>query len=206
MDPVLVIGQRPARLFDEECLRRPAEETGAVLSGVFTPHAIVVPCLIPAGPRAYHARTGFSPDCAFQQLLLDWIFAHLGLNFVGEVHRHPGSLDRPSRYDLKTARGIVTSNEWDTPKAVFPIAVIENGHARMRAYYMTREEPDFREIPIEIVPDTDPRIRAALLGEPASTHEGEGHVSEVATRCRPRGAWARALRALAARVRLHATK
>ncbi len=87
------------------------------------------------------------------------------IDYVGDWHKHPGCFDTPSAQDRQTARHIVTDAEWDQLEAVFPIAVVDGDHIRMRAYLMYRYRDDFAEVPIEIVPDTDPRVLSVLAGD-----------------------------------------
>jgi hypothetical protein len=106
---------------------------------------------------------GFAPDAPWQQALLDLAFRRFDVDYVGDWHRHVGSNDHPSATDYRTAARIVTSKAWNKSEAVFPIVVVRDGRVAMRAYRITRAQREFVEIPIEVVPDTDPRIRSVML-------------------------------------------
>jgi integrative and conjugative element protein (TIGR02256 family) len=164
----LVIAERAYRAIERECLQHPDTETGGVLGGSRLGPYIVVPFTVPAGRRAVRHASAFTPDHEAQQELLDYLcarFPGMGSGFAGDWHRHPGSYDRPSQRDHEVARHIVTAPGWNCIEAVFPIAVIEEGRVRMRAYLMNRFHEDFVELPLEVVPDTDPRMQAVLLPE-----------------------------------------
>lgn len=86
------------------------------------------------------------------------------VDYVGDWHKHPSQVDRPSGQDRETARHIVTDDGWNRVEAVFPIAIVDGKQVRMRAFLMYRFTSDFEEMPIEIVPDTDPRVVRVLIG------------------------------------------
>jgi integrative and conjugative element protein (TIGR02256 family) len=167
----LVLAERAYGAIVADCLVHAATEIGGVLPGRTVGDAFVVPFSIPAGPRAKKSVVRFSPDSGWQQVFLDYLHARFGTDYVGDWHRHPGLYDQPSAHDLRTARHIVTDPDWNKPEAVFPIAVIDSGVVRIRAYLMRREVLEFQEIPIEIVPDTDPRMTAVLTGMDAQKEE-----------------------------------
>jgi integrative and conjugative element protein (TIGR02256 family) len=159
----LILAERAYQMLEADCLAHPRTETGGLLVGRIADGDFVVPFVVPAGPAAERHRSRFSPDCATQQQHLDYLHARFRTDFVGDYHRHPGSFDRPSTTDLRTARHIVTSEQWNKPEAIFPIVVIEDGLIRLRAYLLSRDSQDFTEMPYEIVEDTDPRLRTVLL-------------------------------------------
>ena len=171
MPRVLVLAQRAHRAMVADCLTHANTEIGGVLPGCTMGDALVVPFSIPAGPDAKCTAVRFSPDSGWQQVFLDFLFARFGVDYLGDWHRHPGLFDQPSAHDLRMARHIVTDAAWNKPEAVFPIAVIEKGQVRMRAYLMRRDNLEFEEIPIQILPDTDPRMTAVLTGMDASKKE-----------------------------------
>lgn len=194
MGRVVILAERELARIESECLTHADTETGGALPGRAIDDAIVIPFTIAAGPNALRAVARFSPDSAWQQTVLDYLYARFGVDYQGDWHRHPGRFDRPSDHDLATARRIVTDPSWNKASAVFPIAVIDGGHVRMRAYLMRRETEEFEEIPINIVPDTHPLMRAVLTGMEAEEKE-ESHVgpSTVVARGNPRRHAARRL-------------
>lgn len=171
MRSTLVIARRAFAMLEADCLAHPSTETGGLLVGQKVGGDFVVPFVVEAGPKAQRSRTGFSPDAEWQQHQLGYFFERFGCNFIGDHHRHPNRYERPSAIDLEVARHIVTDAEWDTPEAVFPIATIQAGIVRLRAFLMKRDADDFQEIPIEVVSDNDRRIRRVLLAEPKPTKE-----------------------------------
>lgn len=202
MPQVLVLAERAHRAIVADCLAHAATEIGGVLPGRTVGDAFVVPFSIPAGPGAKKTPVRFSPDWGWQQVFVDFLFARFRVDYLGDWHRHPGLLDQPSAHDLRTARHIVTDPGWDVRRALFPIAVIDGGEVRIRAYLMRRETLAFEEIPIAVVPDTDPRMTAVLTGTEAKL---PGEVSDAST-CsdgdrRGRGAVCGFLRRLKTRLR-----
>lgn len=171
----LVLSERAFAAISRDCLRHRGTETGGILVGRQHDDSLLVPFVIDAGPSARRAHAEFSPDDQFQQPILDFLFEQLRLDYLGDWHRHPGLMDRPSAHDWRTARRIVESEEWQKPSAIFPIAVIDADRVRMRAYLMTRDDPDFHEIPIVVVPDRDPLMESLLWGAPLAPLREEPH-------------------------------
>jgi integrative and conjugative element protein (TIGR02256 family) len=170
----LILAQKAHEAAVRECLHHANKETGGILVGRKVGEDFVVPFVIAGGPKAHRSRGGFSPDSGWQQEFLDFLFTRFAVDYLGDFHRHPGSVDQPSEHDLQTAREIVTDPTWAKPEALFPIAVVETGHVRLRSFLITREKPEFVEVLLEVVPDTDPRMRRVLLreetGETCNTH------------------------------------
>jgi len=201
---VLVLAKSVLGAIERQCLEDHTTETGGVLQGRLIRRTFIVPFMIPAGPRAKKTPVHFAPDSDWQQVLLDFLYARFGADYVGDWHRHPGSFDRPSQHDLRTARKIVRT--WKSPVALFPIAVIEGGRVRLRAYLMRRDTLLFEDVALEIAEDNDPRMIAVLTGRDA-TIKGVLHVPADDARRGPRASDRRgiirraaaALRALSAR-------
>ncbi len=171
----LVLAKSAYQTVVSDCLRHADTEIGGVLPGQRLGDEYVVPFSISAGPRAKKSAVRFSPDSDWQQVLLDYLYARFGTDYVGDWHRHPGLHDQPSTHDLRTARRIVTDHCWNKSEALFPIAVIDNGTVRLRVYLMSRETLQFEEIPFEVVPDSDPRMMAVLTGMDADTKKETIH-------------------------------
>ena len=165
-----VLPERVYEAIERDCLEHDSTETGGVLVGARVGPDIVVAFGVPAGPKAVRSASGFAPDAEWQQEVLNLLHARFAgiapVDYVADWHRHPGSCDRPSEHDLRTARGIVTDPTWNRVEAVFPIAVLEKRRVRLRAFHAYRYRAGFEEMSIEIVPDSDPRMRALLVGEP----------------------------------------
>lgn len=163
-----------------DALAHPNTETGGTILGVRQGTDLVGVINVPAGPAARRTSVRYSPDTEWQQTVVDVVTQQLRhLVYVSDWHTHPGSFDRPSAHDLRTARTIVTGESWNAPSAVFPIGVRENGHVRFRAYLMRRETLTFCEIPLVIVDDHDPRVTAALTGMDAPIREAAHVASDV---------------------------
>ena len=190
MTRTLYLAQREHRAYASEVLALRGLETGRALFGRRFDDAIVAAFMVPAGPRAKQTRVRFSPDSEWQQIHSDFLHSRFTGAYLGDLHSHPGSFDQPSTHDLKTAREIVTSPAWNTPEAVFPIAVIDGDVVRLRAFLMTRETLGFQEIALEIVPDTHPLMMAVLTGTDALKQE-VNRASEVPSGRKPRRSVAR---------------
>jgi integrative and conjugative element protein (TIGR02256 family) len=162
MGYVLVLPKRVYQAIERDCLGNMATEIGGVLQGRLIRNEFIVPFSLPAGPCSTKTPVHFSPDTAWQQVLLDFLHTRFGVDYVGDWHRHPGSFDRPSGHDLRTARQIVST--WKCSMALFPIAVVDGAGVRLRAFLMRRETLWFEEVPLEVVADNDPRVIAVLTG------------------------------------------
>ena len=180
MPGVFMIPASTHRGMIEDALAHPDRETGGTILGVRRGVEFIGVINIPAGPAARRTLVRYSPDTEWQQAVVDVVTQRLRhLTYVSDWHMHPGGFDRPSVHDLRTAREIVTDEGWDSPAAVFPIGVREAGKVRFRAYLMQRETLEFREIPLLILDDHDPRLTAALTGMDAPTHEALHETSEA---------------------------
>lgn len=156
----------------DDALAHPGNETGGTILGVRRGTEFIGAINIPAGSAARRTAVNYSPDTAWQQQIVDVITQRLRhLAYIADWHIHPGSFDRPSAHDLRTARHIVSDSTWDSPAVVFPIGVREMGKVRFRAYLMKRETLEFEEIPIVVLQDHDPRVITALTGMDATNLE-----------------------------------
>lgn len=190
----LILARRAHEEIVRDCLAHARAETGGVLVGRSVGDDLVVPFVVGAGPRSIRTYAGFAPDPAYQQQHVDYLFHRFGVNYVGDWHRHPGRFDTPSDHDCATAARITTDPAWNTPLAAFPIAVIDRGHVRVRAFLMARGAHDFRELPLQITEDSDPLMQAALLALQPSRKETSPYVAiQSSHRPAPRAA-RRALR------------
>lgn len=200
----LVLAKSAYQAVVSDCLRHSDTEIGGVLPGRPVGGEFVVPFSISAGPRAIKSAVRFSPDSRWQQTILDYLHARFGTDYIGDWHRHPGLFDQPSRHDLRTARHIVTDPIWNKAEALFPIAVIDDGTVRLRAYLIRRETLQFEEIPLEVVPDSDSRMIAVLTGMDADTMKETIHADTAildSRRLQGRHPARRLLRRLAAGLR-----
>lgn len=160
----LLLSNRAMAAIEADVLAHPTTETGGLLPCRMLGNAMIVPFTIPGGPNATRTPSRFSPDTVSQQVLLDFAFDLFSVDFGGAWHKHPDLFDQPSAHDLKTARHIVTDPTWNKPNAVFPIAVIDSGRVRLRAYLMQRSTQVFEEISVEVIPDADARVVEILSG------------------------------------------
>lgn len=182
----LILAERAHQLMMADCRAHPDTETGGILVGRSIAGDSIVPFVVPAGTGAERSPAGFAPDSNFQQPFLDFLFDRFGADYVGDYHRHPGCYDRPSPHDLVTAMRIVTDPDWNMPAACFPILTLQGGNVQIRAFLMAREARTFREMDVEIVPDTDGRIQAVLVGEVPILNERKEVSDGILSPRRPR--------------------
>src|SRR5688500_8918429 len=80
-------------------------ETGGILVGArLDDEVILVIGATGPGPRAEHHAAEYALDHVYAQRKLDLYTAkYPDTDYVGEWHRHPGNMDRPSRGDWETA-------------------------------------------------------------------------------------------------------
>ena len=183
------------------CHAQAGIETGGALVGWHVDGRFIIPFVLRAGPRAKGTAVSFEPDCAAQQPILDFLFARFGADYVGDFHSHPVTYPLPSSRDWSTAIEIVTSQDWNTPHAVFPIAVVKGSRVHVRAFALSCGQDDFREIPIEIVPDHHPLIVEFLISKPK---EVRNNGADTAHRRRGSSAGGSLVRRVAARLRVRA--
>jgi integrative and conjugative element protein (TIGR02256 family) len=146
-----------------ECISYPNTESGGILVGrKISADVFVVPFAIGSGPKASRSRTRFTPDVDWQQPILDRLFEAFGINYVGSFHRHPGSYSQPSFLDLRSAKDITSSQEWNVREAVFPILVFNGEVIEIYPYYFSRDSGGFRAISWQVIPNNDQLARAAL--------------------------------------------
>ena len=201
MMPTLYLSEHEHRSFTDEVLAGPDRECGRGIFGRRIENDFVAAFLIPAGPGAHQTRVRFSPDTNWQQIHADQLHARVCAVYLGDVHSHPGLFDMPSAHDVRTAREIVSSADWDTPEAVYPIAVIDGGAVRIRAFLMTRATQAFDEIPLLIIPDSHPLMTAVLTGTDALRLEVPRAPEDTPRRAARRAAPRRIIRGAAAALR-----
>ena len=161
MSARLVLAKRAHAGIIDDCLEHPDTETGGLLPVRVFGEDFVAPFCIPAGPRAHRSPTRFSPDTDWQQILLDFVFANFGLNYGGD-YGILGSSTGQAR-TTKTARrhrhrcgvGHGTSGLPDRG---------DRQRESTPAYLMRRVAPDFEEIPIKVLDDSDPIMTSILSG------------------------------------------
>src|SRR5947209_2433384 len=98
--PVVVVGPRVLEAMREETQRfaRTNQETGGILFGKWIDaRTVVLIAATGAGPRADHQQYTFAVDVDYANAELDRLRAkYPGADFLGEWHKHPPTLDRPS--------------------------------------------------------------------------------------------------------------
>ena len=201
MKPTLYLSDHEHRSYVDEVLLYRDRECGRALFGRRIDTDFVVGFLVPAGPGAHQTRVRFSPDADWQQVHSDVLHARVRARYLGDLHSHPGSFDVPSAHDLKTAQAIVSSPEWATPEAVYPIAVIDGATVRIRAFLITRATLEFDEIPLSIIPDTHPLMTTVLTGTDAPQQEVPRAPEDTSRRAPRRASPRRVVRRAAAALR-----
>lgn len=140
--------QQVVRQMEEECAAHSGVETGGILVGHRDPTDDTVWLVreaIGAGPNAIHRPASFRPDVAYMNReLLRLMKSDPQLSYLGGWHSHPGHMDRPSAVDAEQARSILADPDYRAPIVVVVIATTVP--FRVRAYVMTREQPQLLEV------------------------------------------------------------
>ncbi len=77
------------------------------------------------------------------------------VNLRGFWHLHPGRMTHPSAQDLSEAQAILQDTEhYKLNELVMPIITADQDEITINFYYISRDDPCFREMPMEIVSDT----------------------------------------------------
>jgi integrative and conjugative element protein (TIGR02256 family) len=164
---------------EAECLRS-AVETGGLLIGrqVYDNGKPVLVVLEVTGPgaRADRRTVTYAPDSEDLDRELASIrvrHGSLGVDYVGEWHKHPIDLTVPSSGDLRQARSILASADYHLPhgEVLIPIATIQpaTGFA-LRAFVLRRGGPSWVEFEPLKLTDGDARLLLeAGAGAPTST-------------------------------------
>ncbi|HEX2913511.1 MAG TPA: Mov34/MPN/PAD-1 family protein [Chloroflexia bacterium] len=123
-------------------------ETGGILIGKWLdPETVFLVKATGSGPAAEHARYSFAIDTDHaNSQLQETITRHPGADYIGEWHRHPGKLTRPSQGDLKTAQNLLADPTYPD-RLVNPILTVQNGQVKINFYYLDRTLDDF--VPLE---------------------------------------------------------
>lgn len=101
----------------------PRETGGMLLGYVAEDRSVVVRSIIGPGPNAVHERTGFVPDGAYQQAVLEERFrASAGREtYLGDWHTHPEGDPSLSRLDKRTLARIAGESSSRTAHPVMAI-------------------------------------------------------------------------------------
>lgn len=100
---------------------------------------------------------------------------NLAVNLRGFWHRHPGQMSHPSAQDLWEARKILADKKHYKldGKLIMPIVTVAQERVTIHAYYITDEELWFKEIPVEVVSDSDEMVKSLLASKKAIEVEEE---------------------------------
>lgn len=154
---------RVLEFISQEALRYDNQglETGGILVGCWLEDDTVY--LVGAtgsGPRAEHAQYSFAVDTDFANAELNRIRqSYPGSDYVGEWHKHPAILERPSQGDLMTARELLADPDYPV-RLINPIITVKNRQAHFHFFYLDRNLPDFVKLQehgqIEAETDNEP--------------------------------------------------
>lgn len=130
---------REALIYDRQGL-----ETGGIVVGRWLDSETVY--LVGAtgsGPQAEHGEYSFAVDTDFANAELENIRqANPGSDYVGEWHKHPPQLERPSYGDLMTARQLLADEDYPA-RLINPIITVQNNQAFCHFYYIDNTLDDF---------------------------------------------------------------
>lgn len=135
------IGQETLR-YDDQGL-----ETGGILVGSWLDRDTVY--LVGAtgsGPLAEHAQYSFAVDTDYANAELTRLRQSFpGSDYVGEWHKHPVTLERPSQGDLMTGQQLLADPDYPN-RLINPIITVQNHKALFHFFYLDRNLPDFVQL------------------------------------------------------------
>lgn len=119
-------------------------ETGGILVGIWLDQdTCYLVGATGSGPRAEHAQYSFAVDTDYANNELNRIRQSFpGSDYVGEWHKHPATLERPSQGDLMTARQLLADPDYPI-RLINPIMTVKNHQAHFHLFYLDRDLPDF---------------------------------------------------------------
>ncbi|MBW1802540.1 MAG: Mov34/MPN/PAD-1 family protein, partial [Deltaproteobacteria bacterium] len=185
---MLIITRKAMEEIEKECGNHD-RETGGILVG---PEGMdIVTGFIASGHAAFRA------SYAYEQTPDD--VAHLnhelrkrqaiGEEFQGYLHRHPGSFNRPSNLDLKTARNVLSDPSYNLfGRLWMGIVTFPNGKDDMleldcyRVVLSEGEDVLSEHVAHEIIEQDDLGIREKHVATENLGSEGEGHITNAPVR------------------------
>lgn len=121
----------------ENSLAVPDRETGGILMGRFRdpqdgPLRITAERSSGPGEGACLGTDIFRPEMEHYRERMAHYRRTMGLEYVGEWHKHPGALGELSRLDIRTAREICETEGW--PFLLLPIVTLCEGYCRIHCF------------------------------------------------------------------------
>lgn len=125
--PTITVFSSVLRFIEEQVRAVPDHlETGGLLLGTALDNGRLVTHATPPGPKAIHQEGMFGKDLDFSQAILNHLATKTGVDYVGEWHKHPPFLKRPSQGDRQNAVAILQDSDYQTNgMLVFPIWIRE---------------------------------------------------------------------------------
>ncbi|MBI4872093.1 MAG: Mov34/MPN/PAD-1 family protein [Candidatus Riflebacteria bacterium] len=160
------IGDSAVRVIHAECRKaaRARLECGGSMLGYFRDDSDVVTHAIETGPDADQAPTHLRTDSEYQNQRIEAIckaWSGVPLAYVGEWHRHPGTMSNPSQTDLETISRILLDPEYRMPGSF--VGIIATGgtpEVELHAFVARPgkgpfDSACFTPVPLEIVEDVN---------------------------------------------------
>ena len=128
-----------ALVYDQQGL-----ETGGIMVGRWLDlETVYLVGATGSGPQAEHGQYSFAIDTDFANAELENIRqANPGSDYVGEWHKHPPQLERPSYGDLMTARQLLADEDYPA-RLINPIITVQNNQAHCHFYYIDNALDEF---------------------------------------------------------------
>jgi len=159
----VLFSQKAYNIILRECVSHGGKESGGILMGKKLENSdFVVAFAIGSGPGAVRSPFRFTPDVPWQQMILDKLFSLHPIDYLGSFHRHLGFNHWPSNQDYRSAYEIISSPDWNTPEAIFPIVNFNNGIIQIYPYYFSQKYNDFQPICWTIIPNQSHLLKSAL--------------------------------------------
>ncbi|HEX2913510.1 MAG TPA: Mov34/MPN/PAD-1 family protein [Chloroflexia bacterium] len=127
-------------------------ETGGILIGRWLDQdTVLVVAATGAGPAAHHERLSFAVDTDHaNNRLAAYRYQYPGVDYIGEWHKHPPTLDRPSGGDLYTARRLLAYPDYPD-RLINPIVVVRDGQLLVNFYYLDQTLADFVKLQRRVI-------------------------------------------------------
>jgi len=160
-----IISEKVVEAIKKECTRINSE-TGGMLVGKEIGNEFIITDFIGPGPNSHHSVSSFSYDPEYELKEYEKIInENDSVELLGWIHKHPGDFDRPSSVDLEFANQVFDNKEWqewDFDKLLMPIVNLFNDSFKITNYLITKDKRNFEIIPLEIVPESHPKVQALL--------------------------------------------
>ncbi|NWJ98571.1 MAG: LysM peptidoglycan-binding domain-containing protein [Chloroflexi bacterium] len=144
----------------EETTRFAGEEleTGGILVGRWLDNnTVLIVAATEAGPKADHQRLTFAIDVDYANVELERLTSNfVGVDYIGDWHKHPPILDYPSSGDLRTILNVFKDPS-APPRLITPISVHRNSKSLVNFFHISRDTRQFEQLKPRLI--TEAQLR-----------------------------------------------